>query len=288
MAVKFFGQFLVEKGIVSREVLLRAVDLQDAVNLKFGEMALAMELVTAADVERIHDAQRGEDLMFGDMAEKLDIMTADQIKQVLTRQKNSHLYIGEALVQVGAFDTEQLQRHLEEFKVDQSPYATSKVFIPSGVPHSDIWEMSADLSGKMMSRIVNLPCRLGECRKTERIETNDIVAAMDFTGDINAQYLLSVSSAVQKKIALAILKEDSVENEPQEVLDDAVMELVNIICGNIAAKAAQRGKCTEIDPPLVFHPGPEGIGVPSGEQGIVFPIHLADAERVELAIFLKE
>lgn len=288
MAVKFFGQFLIEKEIVSREVLLKAVELQEEVNLKFGEMALAMELVTAADVERIHDAQRSEDLMFGDMAVKLGIMTDEQIKQVLIRQKNSHLYIGEALVQVGALSTEELQRYLEEFKADQAPYATTKVFIPDGVPHSDIWEMSADLSGKIMSRVVNLPCRLGECRKTERIETNDIVAAMDFRGDINAHYLLSVSTAVQKKIALAILKEETVENEPQEVLDDAVMELVNIICGNIAAKAAQRGKCTEIEPPLVFHPGPGGIEVPSGEQGIVFPIHLADAERVELAIFIKD
>ncbi len=288
MAVKFFGQFLIEKGIVSREVLLKAVELQEAVNLKFGEMALAMEFVSAADVERIHDAQRSEDLMFGDMAVKLGIMTPDQIKQVLTRQKNSHLYIGEALVQVGALNSEELQGYLEEFKADQAPYATAKVFIPDGVPHSDIWEMSADLSGKMVARIVNLPCRLGECRRTERLEANDVVAAMDFCGDINAHYLLSVSAAVQKKIALAILKEENVDNEPPEVLDDAVMELVNIICGNIVAKAAQRGKCTEIKPPLVFHPASGGIAVPTGGQGIVFPIHLADEERVELAIFVTD
>lgn len=286
MAVKFFGQFLIERGAISRDALLRAIELQDSVNLKFGEMALAMNLITPADVDRVHEAQKAEDLMFGDLSVKLGILSTDQMKQVLTMQKNSHLYIGEALVHVGALDKDQLQHLLDDFKVDQAPYATAYVFVPQGVAHSGIWEMAADISGKMIARVANLPCRLGECRRVDRLDMNDVVGMMDFKGDVNASYLLSVSTLVRKKIALALLKESNVDAEPEDVLDDALMELVNVVCGNVVAKAAQQGKSMEIEPPVILRPGPEGIMVPSGQEGIVFPIHLANEEKVELAIFM--
>ena len=65
MAVKFFGQFLIEKGAVTRIDLLQAIDLQEKTNLKFGEMVVEMGLMTTTDVARVHLAQRSEDLHFG-------------------------------------------------------------------------------------------------------------------------------------------------------------------------------------------------------------------------------
>ncbi|NTW88764.1 MAG: chemotaxis protein CheX, partial [Desulfobulbaceae bacterium] len=41
MAVKFFGQFLIEQGVVTSDALLNAINLQDKNNLKLGEMAVA-------------------------------------------------------------------------------------------------------------------------------------------------------------------------------------------------------------------------------------------------------
>src|SRR6266702_8142669 len=104
MAVMFFGQYLVEKNIVSREHLLQAIELQDAVNLSVGATAVAMGILTEVDVERINQAQRSEDLRFGDLAVKLGLLIDEQFQQVLARQKSSHLYIGEALVRVGGIN----------------------------------------------------------------------------------------------------------------------------------------------------------------------------------------
>ena len=56
MAVKFFGQFLVEQGIVTGEALLNAINLQDKNNLKLGEMAVAMGLITPENIQRAHNA----------------------------------------------------------------------------------------------------------------------------------------------------------------------------------------------------------------------------------------
>lgn len=288
MAVKFFGQFLMEKGVVSRETLLEAITLQESSNLKFGETALAMKIISDADVERVHDAQRTEDLRFGDMAVKLGLITEAQMKEVLTRQKNSHLYIGEALIKVGGINEGDLLGYLKDFKADQAPYMVEKILIPSEVSNPQVWEVVADLTNKMLLRVANLSPRVGQYKIVQNLEANDTVASMGFKGSVNGTYYLSVSSDIQEIIAKAILKEDSIENEPQEVLDDVVMEFVNITCGNISAKAAQLGKDFEIQPPDFCHPEGKNIEVPSGQLGLLLPFYLADAGKVEMAVFIKE
>ncbi len=284
MAVKFFGQYLIEKGVVSREGLLKAVALQDSVNLKFGDMARSMGLITDADIDRVHDAQKTKDQHFGEMCLSLGILTKEQMQQVLARQKVTHLYIGEALVKVNAIRDEDLARHLAAFKADQAPYAVEAVAIPKGVPHAYLWEIAADLSYKMFSRVVNLTFRRGACTSITSMDRNDVVVAMQMHGTVEARYVLSVSAGVRDQIARAILKEQDVSKEPREVLVDAVMELMNIACGNIVAKAVQMGYAIEIAPPVIVA---APLAAPASGCALLFPLHTAE-ERVEVGIFIEK
>ena len=288
MAVKFFGQFLLEKGTVTSDLLLKAVDLQDSINLKFGEMALELKLVTESDVKRIHHAQRSEDLLFGDMAVKLGILTGEQIGQILEQQKKTHLRIGEALVRVGALSAEELPLRLEEFRVDQAPYVTAQIVIPAGVSHPEVWEICADLSAKMFQRMVGMPCHVGECVLVDQLAQGAFVAGIDLLGVASARYYLAVSEQLRNRIARAVLTEEDVTGEPEEVLEDTVLEFINIVCGNVAAKAAQRGIELAILPPFNVQTGADGVKVPVGSYGLCFPLHLADGERAELTLFVKK
>ncbi len=286
MAVKFFGQFLVEKGVVSREKLLEAIELQEKNNLKFGEMALNMGMICKADVERVHDAQRSEDLRFGDMAVKLGLISPNQMQQVLTRQKNNHLYIGEALVKVGALDEGEILRYLAEFKEDQAPYTAERVNLPPGVSNPQVWEMAADMTYKMLTRIAQFAFRPAPGEEAETVNARHLAVAMDFSGSVKCRYVLSVSEGAQQAIAKAILKEDDVSDEPKEVLDDTVMEFINIVCGNIAAKGAQLGHTLEINPPVVIAEGAHEINVPPSFRAIRFPVHISDGEEVEFSFWV--
>ena len=287
MAVKFFGQFLLERGAVTRELLLKAIELQDSINLKFGETALAIKLITEKDVKRIHDAQRSDDLMFGDMALKLGILSQEQIGQILEHQQRTHIRIGEALVQVGAFTEQELPRHLEQFRIDQAKYATAKITIPAGVANPEVWEICADLTSKLFMRMVGVQCHLGDCTLVDRVAGGSLVAGMEMTGAVAGVFHLSVSDEVRDLIARAVLMEEDVADEPIEVLDDTVLEYVNIVCGNVAAKADQRGKGFEILPPFGVRPGAEGIAVPADCQGLLFPLVLATGACAELTLFVK-
>jgi CheY-specific phosphatase CheX len=285
MAVKFFGQFMIEKGLITSEQLLKAIALQDSTNLQFGELAKQMGFITDTDIERVHDTQRKEDMPFGDLSVNLGIITAEQLKEVLTKQKNSHLFIGEALIRTGAVKAEDLPKHLDAFKTDQAPYIVERVAIPAGVPGHTLVEIAVDLTCKMLSRIANLNFRPGQCIMMQRLEENDIVAEMKMSGAIGASYLLSISRNIRSSIAMAILKEEDVSKESEDMLNDAVMEFVNIVCGNVAAKAAQIGKTIDIAPPKIVD-GKGGLPVPDKNAGLLFPIYVAEG-KIEVGMFIE-
>jgi CheY-specific phosphatase CheX len=287
MAVKFFGQFLVEQGIVTSEALLNAINLQDKNNLKFGEMAVDMGLVTAADIQRAHNAQMSKDMRLGDLLVEMGVLTLAQMDDVVIRQKNTHLYIGEALVQIGALTPDSLQKQLDAFKADQAQYVSNGIDLPITSPNSKIWEMTADLTYKMITRVLDLQFRPGKCTVATALSPNFMLAAMDLTGDVEARYLISVSESLQKSIAKAILSEPSVDNEPAEVLEDTVMEFVNVVCGNVAAKASQMGVIININPPVTLHPPTGGLPIADGHTALSFPIHIGDGDTMEMILLIK-
>lgn len=287
MAVKFFGQFLVEQGIVTSEALLNAINLQDKNNLKIGEMAMEMGLISPADIQRAHNAQMSKDMRLGDLLVEMGLLTLAQLNDVITRQKNTHLYIGEALVQVGALTSSELQKHLDAFKADQAKYISNGIELPITSAQSEIWEMTADLTYKMVTRVLDLQFRPGKCVVATTLAPNFMLAAMDLSGDVEARYLISVSEGLQHTIAKAILNETSVDDEPAEVLEDTVMEFVNVVCGNVAAKASQMGIIMNINPPVTIHPPAQGLPVPDGHTALSFPIHIQDGDTMELVLLIK-
>lgn len=287
MAVKFFGQFLVEQSIVTGEALLNAIKLQDKNNLKLGEMAVAMGLITAADIQRAHNAQMSKDMRLGDLLVEMGFLTLAQVNDIITRQKNTHLYIGEALVQVGSLTSDNLQKHLDAFKADQAQYVSNGIELPITSKNSNIWEIAADLTYKMITRMLDLQFRPGKCTLATAISPNFMLAAIDLAGDVEARYLISVSEGLQKSIAKAILSEESVDREPVEVLEDTVMEFVNVVCGNLAAKASQMGLILNINPPVTVHPPATGLPIPDGHTALSFPIHIEDGETMEMILLIR-
>jgi CheY-specific phosphatase CheX/mannitol/fructose-specific phosphotransferase system IIA component len=286
MAVKFFGQFLVEKGIVSREAILAAIELQEQKNLKLGAMAVAMGYLTQADIKRAHKAQFSKDMKLGDLLVASGALNAQQLQEIIARQKEAHLYIGEALVQVGSLTGQQLQQCLDEFKLEQAPYVPDRVELPSAVANAKTWEMVVDLTYKMVTRILGLQFRAEKGRSVSTLETNYMMAALDLSGDLEGRYLLSVSAGAQKMVARAMLKEESVEHEAAVILEDCVMEFINVVCGNVAAKASQTGDAININPPVTIHPPTGGVPVPPGHTALCFPIHVGEGEKMELLLVI--
>ncbi len=288
MAVKFFGQFLVEKKVISRMDLLRAIELQEKTNLRFGDMVIEMGLMTNQQADRIHRAQRREDIQFGDMAVKMGLLSSDQVQHVLNKQRSEHLYIGEALVRLNSLTKQQLDCYLNEFDLEQKAYISEKIVIPAGVPHQPIWEIVADLTYKMLTRVAGLAFRAGPCTVTETLPARPLVVEMGFSGSVSARYLLTVSENARKLVANAILKDEATDNRSAEKMDDSVKEFVNIVCGNVASKATTLGYSIDISPAQVRIQTEADLAIPANQTGLMFPIYLTDGEMFELTIFVPK
>ncbi len=288
MAVKFFGQFLVEQDAVTGESLLHAIELQERSNLKLGEMAVAMGLISNQDIETAHSAQLSKDMKLGDLLVSLGFLSPVQLEEVIARQRATHLYIGEALIKIGALTAEKLDYYLAKFKEDQAPFVVERVELPEWLnEHVSTWEAVVDLTYKMITRVIGMQFRPGRFMEITTVYNNYMIAAMDMSGDLTARYMLSVSSDTQKTIARAILREDDVEGESVEILEDTVMEFINIVCGNVVAKASQTGIHLEINPPITIHPPVTGLPVPDGYRGVSFPIHIGNDEMMEMVLLIK-
>lgn len=270
MSVKFFGQYLLERGVVTREQLLSALELQDTRNLRLGDYAVRRGYLTEAQSEQINRAQLTEDKRFGEIAIEKGILDEDKLGELLTLQQNDYLMLGEALLEVGPLDRGHLERELKHFKEDQEKYLTDEVIFPPGIREPSLLSIPIDLTAKMLLRIAAVTSKIGEGERSERPPVDRLISvSVQFSGDVEAIYLLSLSEDIARKVALPMLGEDP--GDDREAVVDSVRELCNVICGNSAAKLAQVGKRVEIGPPQMAE-GP----LPAHEQAVLFPLHVAE------------
>ncbi len=286
MAVKFFGQFLVEQRVVSAEQILAAIKLQESRNLKFGDMAVFLGFLSERQMELAHRAQRREDLPLGDMLVKLGFLTNFQREAVLARQKSQHLFIGEALVELAVLDHTKLGYYLNEFKLDQAAYITDDIDMPEDVPHRDFCVFCADITYKLLTRMAGVRHRPVPAQIVDALEGNDVVVTMSLVGSVNAMFIVSVSREIMNALARSVLEIDDVGPEPDEVLIDTVKEFANVVIGNVVAKAQIKGYKVDIVPPELLEVGDGLIAVPGNMVGVYFPVVVPNGSRCEFALFV--
>jgi hypothetical protein len=113
---KFFGQYLVEKGIVSSVQLDEAINLQQDNNSLLGTMALNKGYLSKESMEIILAEQKKINRKFGDLAYERGLLTREQVEELIEEQSKNHCFIGEALLRLGYMQAAPLHEHLENFR----------------------------------------------------------------------------------------------------------------------------------------------------------------------------
>lgn len=260
MSVRFFGQFLLESGVIGPEQLLAALAHQAGQNLKFGATAMALGLLTQAQVEEILVLQRTHDLLSGEAAVKLGALTVAQVEQVLRSQRNSHVMVGEALVATGALDRPALGVQLAAFHADQANYRVTAA-IPKELDPSGLGSGALDLTVKLLERLGGIPIRRVMARAGPLAPARGVTTAarVPFTGDANGFMALRAEPRTAAALAGALLGEPVPESDTP-TLTDALSELLNMVAGNVAAQAAQKGRRLELGAPVHGEPPQAAAG----------------------------
>ncbi len=252
MVPKFFGQYLLEKGIVTKEQLLSAIHYQKTKVLKLGEIAVREGFLTEEQALKINEQQKVKDMFFGELALQMGLLTQEQVKKLINLQESSHIYLGEALVQLNYITKAQLQEELGKFKEEQKDVEEIKIKVPEWERKTDIVSLSMDITQKLFRRVIDLRVKYGTAIRAKEIKNLHIITSISFAGDENFDYILNMPEELSLITAKGLYRKANIKLDEETILD-AVGEFANVVCGNIKGKILEKGYKCEIAPPKNYY-----------------------------------
>ncbi len=247
MVAKFFGQWLLEKGAISREDLLAALDLQKRNNLSLGQLAVECDYLTPAQAQSINMEQQRKDRRFGEIATERGLLSDEQVDELLAAQKKRKVFLGQALVNEGALSESSLQAELKAFEQAQREHEVEVKADFESLPHAVTVKAFMETSMVLFSRIVH------DMVKVESIQANggageaDYYFSQEVQGDKQFMLTLGLSGNHVLAIASKILQRD--QDNIDELALDAVAEFLNIVCGNSCVVMGKQGYKLSLQPP---------------------------------------
>ena len=251
MSVKFFGQFLIEKGTITRKQLLEAVEYQKNVNIKLGTLAIDRGLMNHEHVQEIINLQKSKNKFFGELAIEKKYLSQEQLDDLLNQQKSDRVYLGEALVEKGFMNLEELENNLNEYKKNQEKDV--EIIMESLKHISDTSQLDIMISVTLnfFRRIADISGKIGGCQKSHINQRNlSYAVRQKVSGDVNGYYILNISRDIFLQIAIKMLKAHI--DEVDDISIDASKEFVNIIIGHICSTLSSQGMNVEAEAPEFF------------------------------------
>jgi hypothetical protein len=268
MGVKYFGQFLRERNLVSDDQLQRAIRVQAEKNMDLGEICHRLGFLSRETAVRLNMKQRLVDRRFGELAIADGVLTEAQLEEALQAQRSAHVPLGEALVQIGAIDGPTLTKELAAFALDQAPYYVDAVALPPQVPEPDAAEAFFDLCKKLLLRVARVQSKIGpiEWLPSARI-SGHVVVSQAIAGPSPFTACVAASPMVARQLLHGLLG-FAPDNATLEDERQALLEFVNVVSTNATTKLSKLGKR--------YSPGVSQVGaafVPTTKSMLRCPLH---------------
>ena len=188
MNVKYFGQYLLEKGYINKDQLLEGIKYQKAINLKIGVLAIDKGFMNSAQVNEIVALQKSANKQFGVLAVEKKYITSEQIEELLSIQKSDRIYLGEALLEKGFLSLEQLEKYLREYKKDQQKADSEINSALSGLnpKYSNLVKTTVQIFQDLLIRMVDETGKFSNCiEKTALTPSPEYLVFQKVFGDTN-------------------------------------------------------------------------------------------------------
>ncbi|TWH05993.1 MULTISPECIES: chemotaxis protein CheX [Pseudoxanthomonas] len=233
MAVKFLGQFLLERGLITPQQLLAATEAQRASNPLLGELAVRQGLLTEAQARRINERQRAEDRRFGDIAIELGLLDAREVEALLSAQKAGRKLFGQVLVEQGVLDAETLEQALAEHHAEQQAGNEELAGALAGHRLGALAQEATELCVRLFPRMLGTQCQpVGLVDDALPTATWPYTAHVRISGERSLRVGLSCDRATLQALACAFLRMPS-EQCDSELAVDALGEIVNVLMGYV-------------------------------------------------------
>ncbi len=279
MGVKFFGQFLIEQGVVDSDNIRAALKLMDEENRSLGELAEAGGILTAEEAAKVNAQQRYCDIPFGELAVEMGLLSEEQVEYLIGFQEQTRLRIGQALVRLGFLPNERLLKLLVQYENEQTVFRIGNVTLPDGLASNALAATVLDLLPKMLVRVARIGVRIGNAQHVAVIPDYPVRIAVKVTGDMKLMICLMGDVDFSLELAGATAGFDqsrlAAARHNPVLLADGVGEFLNVLAGNAMGILERKRITTELEPPICN---------PQLDSGHLFELAVSVGEA---ALFLK-
>lgn len=262
MFSQYFGNYLLNKGLITTEQLTKALEVYHSTHVKLGVIAVDKNYLSPAQVEKIHNIQRQKDMLFGQIAISLGYLTSEQVEEMLSTQKNNHLQLAQAIVNEGYMSIEEFSIALNDYKNKYSLTEDRFEAIKNGNIDAIVQVLLSEQSEsaqryveyitlfiKNMVRFIDSNIYI-ELAPFTLIQRHDWIVRQQINGYKNLDSFILANEEVFLKIASKFAEEELVSVD--ELAQASVSEFLNLHNGIYLVNLSNRGIELSMNPQVVY------------------------------------
>ena len=281
MVSSIVGNYLMQRGLLSKEEFEEALAEQQRVRVKLGLIAVAEGIMTKEEADSVNSLQSVMDKRFGDIAVEKGYLAEGEVEALLKKQGNAYLAFAQALENGKIMGVEQLGLYMEDFRKERQLTVADMediksddadrilpLYIPSACKK---YINPAGTAVRTLLRCVDAEIYPEKAYLAEEVEA-DNGAVQCVHGEYDAAIAISAKGDGLLKTASVFGKEEF--KEVNEDALDAIGELLNCINGLHATALSQSGVFMDMEPPeYACH-----ITKMQSSEMLVLPLHIMGRE----------
>ena len=285
----YFGKYLEDQGVITKEQYQEVVVASQSAKVKLGLLAVAEGFMTEEEADEVNDAQHKLDKRFGDIAVNRGYLTDSQVEMLLKKQGDSYLLFVQAMVERNILTLDQIRDYVKEYKkaeklsdhdVEAIKSGDVDKIIPVLLRNCTISPVIKDyiaLTARNIGRFIDRQFRVDSISIVDEASA-PFVAAQILDGDYKIFTGFFGEGEALKLIAEAYAKEEF------EVIDldvvDATCEFLNCNNGLFATKLSNEYVDIDMLPPILRD---TETSIKDESNIIKVPIYIRD-QYIELII----
>jgi len=282
MPARFFGQFLLEKGVVDREAIFAAAEYQRRGNVPIEMLAVEHKYLSVEQVTWLNRQRQTTGKRFWLLAVEHGHLTKEQVVRLMRSQVEHWELIGEVFVKLGKLTQPRLDELLAEYRKEQGRHDELLLSNIAKAPHRDEVEAAVDQTLKIFTHLTR------EMVKLSVIEINKpapVLSAYVFVQRVIGETSFHYALGLPEPIALSIASDMSgvTMTVMDEIVLDAMKEFVNMVVGNACVALNQRLYRVSAEVPKVYR---RGTPLPFGSDSVCAVLSSVKGD-FEMGLFFK-
>lgn len=277
MISSIMGNYLMDKGLISKEQFIDLLAEQHKTRAKLGLIAVAEGFMSKEEAEKVNQLQEIIDKRFGDIAVEKGYLTKGQVDALLQKQCDAYLAFAQALENQQLLSVELLEAYMVDYRCDNDLMVSDMealksddidrilpIFLPDG---SAKYMNAARTALRLLMRCVDTEVFPGKAFIAEEIEA-DYGVFQKVKGDIGIT--CGLAGRQEELIsAVSVLGREELTEVNDESLK-GIGEMVNCISSLYVSAASKEGVCLELLAP-VFR---KDIQKVKSKEMLVMPLHI--------------